>query len=90
VWLGQNFYVDASLNEVVTSKSVEAWVRLLILPSCISGTHGLHHVEPETSNKANSSHQSTRRRARLWASGQYDVVIGDLLSSPLPFSFHHV
>jgi hypothetical protein len=72
------------LLDVVSSNSLEAWIRLLLLPGCILGTHGLHLVEgdvgglPPGRGRAHGSHHLFRRRAELWSSGHYDTVIQEL------------
>jgi hypothetical protein len=74
------------LLDVVSSNSLEAWIRLMLLPGCILGTHGLHLVGglPPGRGRAHGSHHLIRWRAELWSSGHYDTVIQELLLAPSP------
>ena len=78
-----------ALHEVVTFKSVEAWVRLCLLPTCVLGTHGLYRGPLRARGRAVGSHRLIRRRADLWARGCYGECIQELLQAPLqPVAAH--
>eukprot|EP00884_Botryococcus_braunii_P000173 jgi/Botrbrau1/10156/Bobra.0121s0008.1 len=85
--------LPVALTDVVSTNSVEAWVRLLLLPTCLLGIHGLHLEggdcvgQPSGRGRATASHNLIRRRAELWSSGHYDDVIHELLMAPSPSLF---
>jgi hypothetical protein len=55
--------LSSAIQDVNRSGSLEAWVKFLILPSCVLGTHGLAQGS-EPREAAQKSHRLILRRAQ--------------------------
>lgn len=72
--------LSSATQDVVPSGSVEAWVRLLLLPGCVLGTHGVRRgSDPGTATR--KSHHLTSRRAADCEAGRIFPLIEGLLSA---------
>jgi hypothetical protein len=72
--------LTSAIQEVVRSGSLEAWIRLLVLPGCVLGTHGVT-VGAGPGLATRKSHRMIIRRAGKWEAGHYVQLLEELLSA---------
>lgn len=68
------------MQDVIRCGSVEAWVRLLILTSCVLGTHE-SAPGSESQQAARNSHRLILRRAQDWEAGRFESLAEHVLNA---------